>query len=258
MVIIAVPSPFVRGTSEAVKPYLRASQIIACVAKGLEEGTLFTMSEIIEDVLGTEFPIVALSGPTHAEEVAHDMATLIVAASKDAAAAKTVQKMFQNTCIRPYTNDDVKGVELCGAVKNVIALACGIAVGLGYGDNTKAALMTRGIAEIKRVGQALGCKPETFLGLAGVGDLIVTATSDHSRNNRCGKLIGAGVPVEEAKAQIGMVVEGINALTGVKELAEKYQIEMPITFATYEIVFGGKDPKEVAAAVWNRTLKSED
>ena len=257
VVLIAVPSVFVRNTAAEMKTFLRKDQIVACVAKGLEQGSLFTMSEIIEDVIGLENPVVALSGPTHAEEVAKDLPTLIVSASKDEKSAGTVQKMFVGSCIRPYTNTDVKGVELCGAIKNIMALACGISNGLGYGDNTKAAIMTRGIAEMRRVGQAVGCDPETFAGLAGIGDLIVTATSEHSRNNRCGRLIGQGVPVDEAIKQIGMVVEGINALPGALELAHRYQVEMPITEAMGEIVIGKKNTKEVVDGLWNRNLRAE-
>ena len=257
VIIIAVPSVFVRGTTRELAPHLQKGQIIACVAKGLEPGTLFTMSEIIESEIGKENSVVALSGPTHAEEVAVDLPTLIVAASKNTDSAKKVQSMFSGTCIRPYTNCDIKGVELCGAVKNVMALACGIAAGLGYEDNTKAAIMTRGIAEMKRIGEPLGCDPSTFSGLAGIGDLIVTATSEHSRNNRCGKLIGRGVPVDEAIREIGMVVEGINALPGIVELARKYQVEMPIVEAMNEIIVKGKSAGQVAEQILKRNYRAE-
>lgn len=162
------------------------------MAKGLEPGSLLTMTQVIRDEVGDWVPMVALSGPTHAEEVAKDFPTTIVSACTDLTVAKSVQDIFMNTCLRVYTNQDVQGVELCGAVKNVIALAAGIASGLGYGDNTKAALITRGMAEISRLGLAMGCSEQTFSGLAGIGDLIVIATSQHSRNNRCGYLIGQG------------------------------------------------------------------
>ncbi|MBQ0101115.1 MAG: NAD(P)H-dependent glycerol-3-phosphate dehydrogenase, partial [Lachnospiraceae bacterium] len=189
--------------------------------------TLLTMTEILHEVL-PENRIVALSGPTHAEEVALDMPTTIVSACEDMAAAEEVRRLFDGSCIRAYVNEDVKGVELSGALKNVIALASGIAVGAGFGDNTKAAIITRGLAEIKRLGVAMGCREETFSGLAGIGDLVVTATSMHSRNNKCGMLIGQGVPAEEAVTQVGMVVEGLNALDPALSLAGKYVVEMPV------------------------------
>ena len=188
ILLFAVPSPFVRATARKAAPFVKDSQIIVDVAKGIEADTLMTMTQIIADELkNPAVKLVALSGPTHAEEVAKDMPTTIVSACEDAAAANLVQEVFTTGCMRVYTNDDVHGVELCGALKNVIALASGIATGLGCGDNARAALITRGIAEIARLGSAMGCNAQTFLGLAGIGDLIVTATSVHSRNNRCGK-----------------------------------------------------------------------
>ena len=162
-----------------------------------------------------------------------------------------------NTCMRVYTNDDVYGVELCGAVKNIVALAAGISTGMGFGDNAKAALVTRGMAEIKRLGMALGCKERTFSGLAGIGDLVVTATSQHSRNNRCGYYIGQGMPVEEAVKRVGMVVEGINALSAAKELSQRCGVEMPITKAVYNIVFNGSDPRQAVIDLMNRDKRSE-
>ena len=204
ILLFAVPSPFVRATAKKAAPHIPEGQLIVDVAKGVEDKTLMTMSEIIEDELakaGRKARVVALSGPTHAEEVARDMPTAIVAASADEDAAKTVQKVFTTPTFRVYTNDDRRGTELGGAVKNVIALAVGIALGLGYGDNAKAALITRGNAELSRLGIAMGCKAETFAGLSGMGDLIVTCTSMHSRNLHAGMLIGRGKSVEEAKAQ---------------------------------------------------------
>ena len=232
ILLFAVPSPFVRATARKAAPYITDDQIVVDVAKGIEADTRLTMTGIIADELkNPKVKLVALSGPTHAEEVAKDLPTTIVSACEDLMAAERVQQVFGNTCMRVYTNEDVLGVELCGAMKNIIALASGAALGLGYGDNTKAALITRGMAEITRLGIAMGCKPQTFYGLAGVGDLIVTATSVHSRNNRCGLLIGQGVAPAEAVKQVGMVVEGINALPAAMRLAGEYGVEMPIVAA---------------------------
>ncbi len=258
ILLFAVPSPFVRSTARQAAPYVEDGQIIVDVAKGIEAETLLTMTQIIAQELGNpSVKLVALSGPTHAEEVARDLPTTIVSACEDEAAARTVQDVFFNTCMRVYTNDDVLGVELCGAMKNVIALAAGIAAGLGYGDNTKAAIITRGIAEIARLGTAMGCREQTFGGLAGIGDLIVTATSLHSRNNRCGMLLGQGVPVTEAITRVGMVVEGINALPAAMRLAEKYGVELPIMNAVDAIANHGADPRTVVSALMSRDKKPE-
>ena len=247
ILLFAVPSPFVRATARKAAPFLTDGQVIVDVAKGIEADTLFTMTQIIaEEIKNPKVKLVALSGPTHAEEVAKDLPTTIVSACEDLAAAELVQEVFTTGCMRVYTNDDVHGVELCGALKNVIALGCGISTGLGFGDNAKAALITRGIAEISRLGAAMGCREETFGGLAGMGDLIVTATSIHSRNNRCGMLLGQGVPVEEATRQVGMVVEGLNALPAALRLAKQYNVEMPI-IETVDAVVSGQTP--VADAV---------
>ena len=258
IVMFAVPSPFVRATARKAAPYILDGQIIVDVAKGIEEETLFTMTEIIADeIKNTAVMLVALSGPTHAEEVVKDLPTTIVSASEDKDAATFVQKVFTTDCLRVYTNDDVRGVELCGALKNVIALASGVATGLGCGDNAKAALITRGIAEISRLGTAMGCREQTFGGLAGIGDLIVTATSMHSRNNRCGMLIGQGVPVKEAIAKVGMVVEGINALPAAVALAKKYNVEMPIVETVDAVVSGRVDVSEAIRTLMSREPKSE-
>ena len=219
-----------------------------------------TMSEIIEDELAKAkrtARVVALSGPTHAEEVARDMPTLIVAASEDEAAAKAVQKAFTAPSFRVYTNTDRRGTELGGAIKNVIALAVGIALGLGYGDNAKAALITRGNAELTRLGLAMGCKPETFAGLSGMGDLIVTCTSMHSRNLHAGMLLGRGKTAEEAKAEVGQVVEGINALPAACRLAKKYKVEMPIVQSVDAILSGKLEARNALAALMGRGLKHE-
>ena len=262
MILFAVPSPYVRETTRRAAPYIAQKQILVDAAKGMESGTLFTMTQVIQDELCRENPaktvrLVALSGPTHAEEVARDMPTTIVSASGDPAAAKAVQDTFMNTCMRVYTNPDIRGVELCGAVKNIIALAAGMSRGLGYGDNTKAAIITRGLAEITRLGCAMGCQEQTFTGLAGIGDLIVTATSVHSRNNRCGELIGQGLPPRKAIEKIGMVVEGINAIPAVRKLSELYGIEMPIVEAVDSIVNGGVAPEAAVEELMGRGKKGE-
>jgi len=257
IVLFAVPSPYVRATAKKASPYISCDQIVVDVAKGIEEETLYTMTEILKEELNGKGRLVVLSGPTHAEEVIRDMTTTIVSASYDKAAAETVQRVFTTECMRVYTNDDVLGVELCGALKNVIALASGALWGLGEGDNARAALLTRGIAEISRLGTAMGCRAQTFSGLAGIGDLIVTATSAHSRNNRCGMLIGQGVPVEEACRQVGMVVEGLNALPAAMRLAEKYNVEMPIVQAVHAVVSGKVEVSMAIRGLMSRELKSE-
>ena len=258
ILLFAVPSPFVRSTARKAAPFVSDGQIIVDVAKGIEADTLYTMTQIIGQEIGNPaVKLVALSGPTHAEEVAKDLPTTIVSACEDKAAAMQVQEVFSNTCMRVYTNEDVLGVELCGAMKNVMALGAGIAVGYGCGDNTKAALITRGMTEITRLGIAMGCDTRTFYGLAGIGDLIVTATSVHSRNNRCGMLLGQGVPTEEAIRQVGMVVEGINALPAAMRLAEMYHVEMPIVEAVNAVVSGTKTPAEVVYDLMTRHQRHE-
>lgn len=258
ILLFAVPSPFVRATARKAAPYITDDQIVVDVAKGIEADTRLTMTGIIADELkNPKIKLVALSGPTHAEEVAKDLPTTIVSACEDLMAAERVQQVFGNTCMRVYTNEDVLGVELCGAMKNIIALASGAALGLGYGDNTKAALITRGMAEITRLGIAMGCKPQTFYGLAGVGDLIVTATSVHSRNNRCGLLIGQGVAPAEAVKQVGMVVEGINALPAAMRLAGEFGVEMPIVAAVDAVVKGEMTAAEAVERLMRREQKQE-
>ena len=258
ILVFATPSVYIRSTAGKAAPYITDGQIIVDVAKGIEAETLYTMTEIIADeIQNPTVRLVALSGPTHAEEVVKDLPTAIISASDDVAAAETVQKVFTTGRMRAYTNDDIHGVELCGALKNVIALASGIATGLGCGDNAKAALITRGIAEICRLGIAMGCKEQTFVGLAGIGDLIVTATSMHSRNNRCGMLIGQGIPVEDAIRQVGMVVEGLNALPAAMCLAGKYNVEMPIVETVDAVVSGRVDVSTAIEMLMARELKSE-
>lgn len=257
LLLFAVPSVYVRSTTKGAKKYIPSNQIIVDVAKGLEQNTLMTMTQVIADEIQKSVQTVALSGPTHAEEVARDLPTAIVSACKDLAIAEMVQDIFMNSHLRVYTNSDVLGVELCGAVKNIIALAAGVSEGLGYGDNTKAALITRGMAEITRLGLAMGCREQTFSGLAGIGDLVVTATSRHSRNNRCGQLLGRGVSVDKAIREVGMVVEGINALPATLQLARKYHVSMPITEAVNDIVNNGKDPRDTVSMLMERKKQSE-
>lgn len=257
VIVFAVPSIFVRNTARQANPFIEDGQIIVDVGKGIEAETLMTLTEVIQDEVTADVKVVALSGPTHAEEVAQDMPSAIVSACKDISVAEKVQNTFMNPCMRVYTNTDVKGVEICAALKNIIALASGISAGLGYGDNAKAALITRGLAEIERLGMELGCLKETFSGLAGMGDLIVTATSIHSRNNRCGYLIGQGYETAEAVKKVGMVVEGINAIPAAIALSDKYKVDMPIVRAVDAIVNHKADPKSVVAELMGRVKKTE-
>ncbi len=262
VLVFAVASPYVRTTAASARAYIPDGQIIVDVAKGIEADTLYTMTEVIRDELQKDgghrqVKLVALSGPTHAEEVALDMPTTIVSACTDMAVAETVQNVFMNTCMRVYTNTDVAGVELCGAVKNILALAAGISTGLGYGDNARAAIITRGLAELTRLGTAMGCMEQTFSGLAGIGDLIVTATSRHSRNNRCGHLIGQGLSPEEAIREVGMVVEGIHAIPATLKLAQRYGVEMPIVEAVHSVVTGAIQPAEAVYRLMSRDKKTE-
>lgn len=262
LIVFAVPSVFVRETAKKAAEFINDTQIIADVAKGIENGTLFTMSEVISDELKRNNPdavcqVAALSGPTHAEEVARDLPTVIVSASHDIKIAESIQDIFTSESMRVYTNTDVKGVELCGALKNIMALASGISSGLGYGDNAKAALITRGIHEITKLGIAMGCSIQTFAGLAGIGDLIVTATSVHSRNNRAGYLIGRGFTPQDAIKEVGMVVEGINAIPAALTLADKYHVDMPLLFAVNNVINNGADPRETVSALMHRDKKTE-
>ena len=257
MVVFAVPSIYVRPAARQANPFIHIGQIIVDVSKGIEAETLMTLSEVIHDEVKANVKVVVLSGPTHAEEVARDLPSAIVSACEDITVAEIVQDVFMNSCLRVYTNTDVKGVELCGALKNIIALAAGMSAGLGYGDNAKAALITRGLAEITRLGEKLGCARDTFAGLAGVGDLIVTATSMHSRNNRCGYLIGQGYETADAVKRVGMVVEGINALPAAIAFAEKYEVDMPIVRAVDAIVNHNADPRTVVARLMERDKTAE-
>lgn len=254
--ILAVPSHVVRVVSRSLKGKISNDVIIVSIAKGIEEGTNLRLSEVIEEELPNN-KVVILSGPSHAEEVAFDIPTTVVVSSKDEESANIVQDLFMTNNFRVYINEDLVGVEIGGAVKNIIALAAGVCDGIGYGDNTKAALMTRGMAEIVRVGMKLGGKPETFLGLTGMGDLIVTCTSLHSRNRRAGYLIGSGKSAEEATKEVGMVVEGVKACRAFYELKERLQVEMPITDTLYRVLFENKDPKDAVVFLMGREKKSE-
>lgn len=232
--VIATPSFAVRETAKRLKT-VKNHGIVTCVAKGFEKESLLRLSEVIHEEI-SDSPIVALSGPSHAEEVARGIPTMLAAASEDKEAAETVQKAFSNGFMRVYTNDDIIGVELGGAIKNVLAVAAGVCDGMGLGDNSKAALITRGLVEMSRLGAAMGAKEATFSGLAGLGDLIVTCTSKHSRNNRFGNLVGRGVSVEEALATVG-TVEGYYAAKMTIELARKYNVSMPIAEVCYGVLY---------------------
>lgn len=262
LVLFVVPSQFIRSTARLAAPHLSDGAMLVSAAKGIEPTTLKTMTEIIEDEINSTRPTLkckyaALSGPTHAEEVAVGQPTSIVSACEDEETSMRIARAFASTCMRVYTNTDVIGVELAGALKNIVAIASGINRGMGYGDNTQAMLITRGAAEITRMGLAMGCKRRTFMGLAGIGDLIVTCTSRHSRNNRCGELIGRGMSYDEAAREIGMVVEGYYALEAAMELSRKYEVEMPITEAVYDIIKNNKSPRDAMLELMTRDLKNE-
>lgn len=255
MVVFATPSFAIRETAAKVKPHLRQDAVLVSVTKGVEAETGLRMTQIIEAETGIE--AVALSGPSHAEEVSQSLPTGCVAACGDIGLAEQVQDVFMNDSFRIYTSDDVVGVELSGAMKNVIALCAGVCDGLGLGDNSKALLMTRGLAELGGLVEALGGRPNTFAGLAGVGDTIVTCTSMHSRNRRAGILIGQGVPVEQAMEQVGAVVEGYYAAGSVFHLSRKAKVEMPICQQAYAVLYEGKDPAETVHTLMGREKKTE-
>ncbi|WP_446899451.1 NAD(P)H-dependent glycerol-3-phosphate dehydrogenase [Clostridium sp. LBM24168] len=256
-VVLSVPSHVIGDMCRSIKEYVKSSQIIINIAKGIDEKTEKRLSQVIEKELPYN-RVVVLSGPTHAEEVAKFIPTAIVASSKCMDAAKNVQDTFMMDKFRVYTNPDIIGVEIGGAVKNIIALAAGICDGIGYGDNSKAALMTRGISEITRIGIKLGGKKDTFSGLTGIGDLVVTCTSMHSRNRRAGIFIGQGKSREEAVKEVGMVVEGIRACRAFYNLKNKLKVQMPITDALYRVLFENKDPKSAVYELMTRDKKDEN
>lgn len=255
LVVVATPSFPIRSVCKGIAPYLDDNVVVVCVTKGLEDGTLLRMSEVVEQVTGHK--AVALTGPSHAEEVANDIPTGCLAACEDQTLAELVQEAFTSDHLRIYTSPDVVGAELGGALKNVIALCAGITDGLGYGDNTKAMLMTRGLTEMGRLGVSMGAKKETFAGLSGVGDLIVTCTSMHSRNRRAGILIGQGHSPKDAMEQVGAVVEGYYAAKSAWELCVKQGVEMPILQAAYKVLYEGASAAEATKKLLVRQPKAE-
>ncbi len=256
IIVIATPSHGVRGVAKKIANLVPDKQIILNISKGIEEETYLTMSQVLKNEL-THCNIAVMSGPSHAEEVSRGIPTTNVVAASSPEVSSFIQDTFMTPVFRIYTNDDIIGVELGGSIKNVIALCCGILDGLGCGDNTKAALMTRGLVEMTRLGVAMGAMPETFSGLSGIGDLIVTCTSKHSRNRRAGILIGQGMSVDEAQKEVNMVVEGVKSCKATKELADKLNVEMPIVSEAYDVLFNGKSPKTAIENLMKRTKKHE-
>lgn len=256
LLVLAVPSPFTRSTAARLKDVVEDGQIIVNVAKGIEENTLMTLSQIIEEEV-PQAEVAVLSGPSHAEEVGKGLPTVIVAGAKHKETAEYIQNIFMNEVFRVYASPDVLGIEIGAALKNVVALAAGIADGLGYGDNTKAALITRGITEIARLGIKMGGHFETFCGLSGIGDLIVTCASMHSRNRRAGILIGKGYTMEEAMDEVKMVVEGVYSAKAAMTLAEKYEVQLPIIEQVNEVLFHGKAAAQAVNDLMLRDKKIE-
>lgn len=259
IMVFVVPTTAIRSTARQAAPLIDSSPLVVNAAKGIEQGTTARISEILSEELPEGFAdnTVTLSGPSHAEEVSRKIPTTIVAASSDQEAAEMAQRVFSTETLRVYTNQDQVGVELAGSLKNIIAVAAGILDGLGFGDNTKGALITRGLAEISRLGIVLGANPLTFAGLSGMGDLITTCISKYSRNRHLGEQIGRGKTLDEALSEMVMVVEGVNTVISGRELAMKVGVEMPITQAMYEVLFEGKNPKEAALELMTRQLKPE-
>lgn len=256
IIVLAVASPFVRATAHNISPFIKEGQIIVNVAKGIEDNSLMMLSEVIKEEI-PQGNICVLSGPSHAEEVSKGIPTTVVVGAEDQKSAEFIQDAFINNTFRVYTSPDIIGIELGGALKNVIALAAGIVDGLGLGDNTKAALITRGIAEISRLGKAMGAHLETFAGLSGIGDLIVTCTSKHSRNHNAGYLIGTGKSMEEAIKEVAQVVEGINTAKAALALAKKHDISMPLVEEVNNCLFEGKKAKDALADLITREKSSE-
>jgi glycerol-3-phosphate dehydrogenase (NAD(P)+) len=256
MLVFVVPSPFIRSTAEAAAPYVKKEQILVNVSKGIEDKTLMTLTDVIEDEIKGA-TVGVLSGPSHAEEVGLSMPTTVVAGAKKKDVAELIQDTFMSGFFRVYTSPDVLGIELGGALKNVIALAAGMADGLGCGDNTKAALITRGIAEISRLGVKMGGQISTFAGLSGIGDLIVTCDSKHSRNRRAGYLMGQGKSYKEAMDEVKMVVEGVYSAKAARDLSKKYEVEMPIVETVNKVLFEGFDCREGMNLLLTRMRTSE-
>ena len=254
--VLAVPSIFTRSTAAKMKPYVVDGQMIVDVAKGIEEDTLMTLSQQIEEEI-PQADVAVLSGPSHAEEVGRGLPTAVVIGAKTEETAAYLQDKFMNKVFRVYISPDMLGMELGGSLKNVIALAAGIADGLGYGDNTKAALITRGIAEIARLGVKMGGSIESFTGLTGIGDLIVTCASVHSRNRKAGYLMGQGMSMQEAMDEVKMVVEGVYSAKAAAKLGKKYDVALPIVNKVNEVLFEGKDPREAVDELMLRDSKTE-
>ncbi len=254
--VLAVPSVFTRSTARAMAPFVAEGQIIVCVAKGIEEDSLMTISEVVEDEI-SQADVSVMCGPSHAEEVGFGIPTTVVAGSIKKSTAEAVQDLFINEYFRVYTSPDVLGMELGGSLKNVIALAAGMADGLGYGDNTKAALITRGISEISRLAIAMGAKAETLSGLTGIGDLIVTCASKHSRNRKAGMLMGQGYTCQEATDEVKMVVEGVYSAKAAMALAKKYDVSMPIIEAVNAVLFEDFATKDMMALLMGRDRRQE-
>ena len=258
IIVLALPSQSIRDVITKNKSSFNKNHIIVNVSKGIEIDTLMTVSEVINDVLdGQHKSVVTLSGPSHAEEVINGHPTTLVAASNDVQSAEIIQNLFATKKLRTYLNRDIRGVELGGSMKNVIAIAAGICDGIGYGDNSKAALMTRGMMEITRLGEAMGARVKTFRGLSGYGDLIVTCLSKHSRNRQLGQLIGEGKTLEDITSDMSMIAEGIFTAKSVHQLQLKHNVEMPIHEAIYQVLFQKKDPKNSVAELMTRRLSEE-
>lgn len=256
LILHVTPSKFVRDTIKKYKEYVKKDQIILMCSKGFESETLKTLDEVIEEELpGIKYGI--LSGPSHAEEVSIGIPTALVIASKDEEVKEKVMNNLRSNTLRVYSSSDVKGVELGGALKNIIAFCAGISVGLKLGDNTFAALATRGLVEIVRLGAIMGAEPKTFYGLSGLGDLIVTCSSEHSRNRRAGKMIGEGHTIEEARKEIGMVIESVDNIDVAYQLSKKYNVEMPIVDAIYNVLYNNLSPKEAVNILMTRNQKEE-
>ena len=256
LIITAAPSPATRTTAKQLSPHVKEGQKLINISKGLEEKTLLRLSQVYKEEI-PQADISVMSGPSHAEEVSRGLPTTNVVASEHIETAKFIQDIFMDEMFRVYSSTDIIGVELGGALKNVIALCAGISDGLGYGDNTKAALMTRGLAEIARLGTAMGAKQETFMGLSGVGDLIVTCTSMHSRNRRAGILLGQGKTLQETLDTVHMVVEGVNTAAAAYAMAKKYNVEMPIVEEAYNILYNGADAREAVLRLMTREKREE-
>lgn len=256
IIFFAVPSNAVREISKQIKDKIDSKSVIVCLSKGIEQDTHKRLSEILEEELPHN-PIVILSGPSHAEEIALRKPTALVSTSKDMKFAELIRDTLSNDVLRIYTNSDIVGVEIGGSMKNVIALAIGIITGMGYGDNSSAAIITRSLQDIVKMGVSLGGKLETFFGLTGIGDLIVTCLSEHSRNRKCGLLIGKGMKLDEAIKEIGMVVEGINACKIFYEIAKEKNIEVPIIESLYEVLFNNKDLRSIEGKLMSRDRKDE-